>query len=116
RPLSRGPCMGNTVRVQGRPLPSGTIPPLVNFNAVASGYFETMGIRLVRGRFLDQGDVDRRDAVVAIDQVFADRVFPNTNPIGEHIASNRPPARPGAEPDFAWLTIVGVVAKTAGYP
>ena len=59
--------MGNTVRVLGRPIPAGTVPPLGVFNAVASGYFETMGIRLMRGRSLDRGDIDRREPVVVVD-------------------------------------------------
>jgi putative ABC transport system permease protein len=110
-PLSGG-CMGNTVRVLGRAVPPGTVPPLAVFNAVSSGYFETMGIRLVRGRTFDRTDIDRREAVVVVDDVFAQRYFSNGNPIGEHVASNRPSTRPGEEPSFAWLKIVGVVSKT----
>src|SRR5262249_15240721 len=94
-PLVRQGCLGNTVLVQGRPIPSGTVPPVAVFNAVAGGYFETMGIRVVRGRALDRRDVDRREPVVVIDEVFAKRILPNQNPIGEHVASNRPPTRPG---------------------
>jgi putative ABC transport system permease protein len=110
-PLAGG-CMGNTARVLGRAIPPGTVPPLAVFNAVASGYFETMGIRLVRGRTLDRADIDRREPVVVVDEVFAQRFFSNGNPIGEHVASNRPSTRPGEEPSLAWLTIVGVVSKT----
>jgi len=111
-PLVPQGCMGNTVRVLGRAVPPGTVPPLATFNAVASDYFEAMGIRLVRGRTFDRADIDRREAVVVVDEVFAQRYFPNGNPIGERIASNRPPARPGEDPHFEWLTIVGVVSKT----
>jgi putative ABC transport system permease protein len=102
--------MGNTVRVRGRAIPPGTVPPLAQFNAVASGYFEAMGIRLIRGRTLERADIERREPVVVIDEVFAQRFFPNQNPIGEHVASNRPPTAEGQNP--AWLTIVGVVSKT----
>jgi len=109
-PLAAG-CMSNTVRVLGRAIPPGTVPPLALFNAVASGYFETMGIRLIRGRTLDRADIDRREPVVVVDEVFAQRNFSNGNPIGEHVASNRPSTRPGEEPSLAWLTIVGVVSK-----
>jgi putative ABC transport system permease protein len=71
-----------------------------------------MRIRLIRGRSIDRGDVERHEPVVVVDEVFADRFFPNQNPIGERVASNRPPAKPGEEPNFTWLTIVGVVSKT----
>jgi predicted permease len=110
-PLSGG-CMGNTVRVLGRAIAPGTVPPLAVFNAVASRYFETMGIRLIRGRTFDRADIDRREPVVVVDEVFAQRFFSNGNPIGEHVASNRPSTRPGEEPSLTWLTIVGVVSKT----
>jgi predicted permease len=109
-PLNPDGCMGNTVRVRGRAIPPGTVPPLAQFNAVASGYFETMGIRLIRGRTLDRADVERHEPVVVVDEVFAQRFFPNQNPIGEYVASNRPPTAAGQNP--AWLTIVGVVSKT----
>ena len=39
-------------------------------------------------------------------------IFPDRDPIGQRIASNRPPARPGELPAVDWLTIVGVVAST----
>jgi putative ABC transport system permease protein len=106
-PLAGG-CFGNTVRVQGRAYPAGTIPPVAMFRAVAGGYFETMGMRVLRGRGIDRGDVERREPIVVVDEAFANRVFPNQNPIGEHVASNRPPADRGLD----WLTIVGIVSKT----
>jgi putative ABC transport system permease protein len=111
-PLVGGESFGNTVRVQGRAIPPETVPPLAAFSAIASGYFEGMRIRLIRGRSIDRGDVERHEPVVVVDEVFADRFFPNQNPIGERVASNRPPAKPGEEPNFTWLTIVGVVSKT----
>jgi putative ABC transport system permease protein len=111
-PLAGGGCLGNTVRVQGRAIPPGTVPPLAVFSAVASGYFEDMGIRLIRGRSIDRGDIERREPVVVVDEVFAERMFPNQNPIGEHVASNRPPATLTEEASLTWLTIVGVVSRT----
>ena len=107
-----GACGGNTVRVAGRIYPPGTVPPLALFHAVAGSYFETMGIRLVRGRGIDWKSIDRAESVVVVDEVFADRFFPGLDPIGEHIASNRPPARVGETPQLEWLTIIGVVSQT----
>ena len=102
-PLSGG-CFGNTVRVRGRVLPAGTAPPLAMFRAVAGGYFEAMEMRIVQGRGIDRGHIDRREPVVVIDEVFAERFFPGQTPIGEHVASNNRAA--------AWLEIIGVVAST----
>ena len=72
---------------------------------------QTMGIRVVRGR-ASIGEARRAESVVVVDELFASRFFPGQNPIGEHIASNRPPARVGETPTLEWLTIIGVVSHT----
>ncbi len=105
-------CFGNTLRVEGRVYPAGTIPPPALFRAVAGGYFETMGMRIIRGRGIDRADVERHEPIVVVNQALADQFFPKQNPIGQRVASNRPPARAGEPPARTWLTIVGVVATT----
>ena len=71
-----------------------------------------MGIRLIRGRTFERADIEQSAPVVVVDEVFAERFFPNQNPLGERIASNRPPTGPGDGQSLDWLTIVGVVSKT----
>jgi putative ABC transport system permease protein len=107
-----GLCGGNTLLVEGRVYPSGKLPPLALFTAVAGGYFEAIGTRIVRGRGIDRGDVVRRDPVAVVNQALADRLFPNEDPIGRRIASNLPPPKPGAPATLTWLTIVGVAPTT----
>ena len=115
-------CFGNTVVVQGRAVPDNNASrPFVSLCAVAGGYVETMGLRLVRGRGIDRNDVERQQPNVIVNQAFADVVLPNQDPIGERVRTNAPPtSRP--RPDGAggwtwdgappWLTIVGVVSNT----
>ena len=69
---------------------------------VSPGYFDTMGLRLRRGRLL--GDQDREGAplAVVINEDFARRRFPDTDPIGQRMHIG-PTDRP-------WFTIVGVVS------
>jgi putative ABC transport system permease protein len=110
-PLAGG-CFGNTVIVEGRAVPPGTVPPIAFFRAVAGGYFEAMGIRLLRGRGITRSDVERSEPAVVVNEAFAQRFFPNQNAIGEHVSSNRAPARPGEEPRLTWLTIVGIASNT----
>ena len=111
-PLTGG-CSGNTILVEGRPLPADTTPPIALFRAVAGGYFEAIGMRMLRGRGLTRADVDHVDQVVVVNQALAERVFPGQDAIGQRIASNRPPPGPGQGPILTWLTIVGIVANTA---
>jgi putative ABC transport system permease protein len=110
-PLAGG-CFGNTVVVEGRAVPPGTVPPIALFRAVAGGYFEAMGIRLLRGRGITRSDVERSEPAVVVNEAFAERFFPNQNAVGEHVSSNRAPVRAGEAPRFAWLTIVGIVSNT----
>jgi putative ABC transport system permease protein len=69
--------------------------------AVSPGYFQAIGIPLLRGRLLDS--TDRRDAPLAlvINESFARRKFPRQDPIGQrlHVGPDR----------GQWFTIVGVV-------
>jgi len=110
-PLAGG-CFGNTVVVEGRAVPPGTIPPIALFRAVAGGYFEAMGIRLLRGRGISRSDVERSEPAVVVNEAFAERFFPGQDPIGEHVSSNRAPSRSGEPPKLTWLTIVGIVLNT----
>src|SRR2546425_2086918 len=110
-PLAGG-CFGNTVKVEGRAHPPRTIPPIALFRAVADGYFDAMGIRLLRGRGINRSDVERSEPAVVVNEAFAERFFPGQNSIGKHVSSNRAPARPGEAPKLTWLTIVGFVSNT----
>lgn len=110
-PLSGG-CSGNTLLVQGRTYPADTVPPLALFRAVSGEYFDTMRIPILRGRAITSDDVRHREPVVVVDDTLARSFFPGEDPIGQRVASNRPPARPGEPVELIWLTIVGVAART----
>jgi putative ABC transport system permease protein len=107
-PLSMG-CNGNTLLVEGEDYPSGTLPPLSLFRAISGGYFEAMGMRILRGRSIDRGDVDRREPVAVISQTLARTIFKGQDPIGKRVASNQPPPKMGAPQRLVWLTVVGIV-------
>jgi predicted permease len=52
---------------------------------VEPGYLAAMGIPLKRGRFFALQDDERSPAVAVIDEAFAHKYFPNTDPIGRRI-------------------------------
>ena len=52
---------------------------------VEPGYLFAMGIPLKQGRFFDAQDNERSQPVVVIDEVFARKYFPDSNPIGKGI-------------------------------
>ena len=70
------------------------------------GYFETMGIPLISGRFFDQHDTEDSLPVIVIDEHMARNYWPNANPLGGRIKFGT---------DNPWMTVVGVVGNVKQY-
>ena len=75
---------------------------------VYPGYFQTMGIRLLKGRYFQPGDPDYDSVltgnVAIINQTLVQRLWPDDDPIGKRISFSRFGPR--------WMTVVGVVEDT----
>ena len=106
------PLLGNPayiMRIEGRPPVTVSQAPVVNFFTVTPGFFDAMGMRIVRGRALANTDTASTPLVAVVNQTLAERHFPGQDPIGKRleIGFSTPPR---------WREIVGVVAdvKTAG--
>ena len=52
---------------------------------VTPGYFEAMGVKLVRGRFFDERDAPKAQQTVIVDEKLAKRFWPNQDPIGRRM-------------------------------
>ncbi len=74
------------------------------------GYFETMRIPLLRGRYFQQSDTSTSQRVVIVDEQLARRFWPNQDPIG-HRMYQPSDANSLLKTDehTRWLTVVGVV-------
>jgi predicted permease len=59
--------------------------PAAELRVVDNGYLQTMGIPLVVGRYLNEGDRAASTNVVLISRRTADEYFPNENPVGRSI-------------------------------
>ena len=77
--------------------------PEADQRPVFPGYFEALGIPLVRGRYFEQRDNDKGAPVAIIDETMAKTYWPNEDPIGKRIKSG------GSGSTQPWRTIVGVV-------
>lgn len=71
--------------IKGRPQPS-TIPWHGAAWLVSPRYFDTMRIPVLVGRAFNASDVKTAPPVCLIDKTFAERFFPNENPIGQEIS------------------------------
>lgn len=60
------------------------------YRTVSAGYFSTMGIPILRGRYFTETD-DGSHKVMIVDEEFVRRYFPNQNPIGLQIGGGRNP-------------------------
>jgi predicted permease len=71
---------------------------------VSEDYFKSLGIPLISGRVFTNQDVDGSPDVAIVNQAFARRFFPDTDPVGKRIGW-------GCEKDLC-RTVVGVVGDT----
>jgi predicted permease len=72
--------------IKGQPKPANDNDmPQSMFYLVESGFQRAMGITLQRGRFISPHDDENAPVVVDIDDAFAQKWFPNQNPVGQRI-------------------------------
>jgi predicted permease len=98
-----GDIWGRSFFIEGRTAPKPGDVPAATYRVVLPGYFDAMGIPILRGR--DVSATDRLEAppVVVINELMARRHWPGENPIGRRLTLDRPGA------NTTWLTVIGVV-------
>ena len=101
-PMS-GPDLSLNFHIEGQPLLALADQPRAKFRAASGGYFQALGIRLIRGRVFNASDAERTPKVVLINEATAQRYFAGQDPIGRRILSGND--------DNVWSTIIGVVAN-----
>lgn len=92
------------INVEGYARPPGQ-ELQVDQRFAGADYFRTMEIPLRRGRFFTEDDTADKPQVVIIDEKFAQRFWPDGDPIGKHLWFE--PKKP--------ITIVGVVGVVKQY-
>jgi len=102
--------------IVGKPAPEPGKEPQADFNEVDAQLLPTLGIRLLRGRMIEERDTASSPWVAVVNKTFADRHFPGADPLGKTIRFTV--GQPGGD---KWSTpeqpreIVGIVADVA-YP
>jgi len=97
-----GDSNSGTVTVDTHAVPPDQTTPEADWRVVTPGFFQTMRVRLIEGRFFDDGDTETSPAVAIVDESLAHTYWPNESAIGKRI-------RLGDGSKVAWKTIVGVV-------
>jgi putative ABC transport system permease protein len=101
--LMTGDGATDPVIFEGRPpVPKGE-EPVLRGGSVSADYFRTLGIAFRQGRAFTEQEVWQQSDVIIVNEAFAQRFFPNENPVGKRlkVGYGNPP----------WSTIVGVVAN-----
>jgi predicted permease len=71
-------------QIEGRPERPGS-DLTANYTAMTPNYFHVLGIPLLRGRLIGDGDVEGSPRVCVISSAFAKRFFPGEDPIGRRL-------------------------------
>jgi predicted permease len=95
-----------TIVPEGFQFPSGKESGTLLCSVVDEGYFETMGLMMLKGRGFRATDSDDAPKVAVINEQVAQHYWPNQDPIGKRFRLND-----GRGP---WVEIVGL-AKTSKY-
>ena len=96
--------------IDGRPIAAGERAPEVTVVSVSAGYFDTLGVRLIRGRTFNDADGTPGHESAVINQRFVAMHFPGEDPVGRRITLiDAAPVRAYDVSPTAAVTIVGVV-------
>jgi putative ABC transport system permease protein len=96
--------------LDAQPAASAELPHVVAHDWVLGRYFESMGINLVRGRFISQQDTQQSEPIVVINETMAKRFWPGQDPIDQRLAWG------GPNNHSRWMRIVGIVADVKQGP
>jgi predicted permease len=89
--------------IEGQPVPEAGARPVAQTRSADLGYFEAMGIPLVKGRLFTPADLGGSNII--INDALAKRFWPGADPIGKRINLC------SLNPQPCWLPIVGVVSN-----
>lgn len=95
--------------IVGRPMPPRSELPMTIEYDVEPDYLKAMQVPLRRGRFLATSDNEHSARVAVIDESFAEKYFPNEDPIGHYIDLNTDPSDPDKAPNPQIVGVVGHV-------
>ena len=102
--LSRLPNMTSITREGDPPATNDAQRESVVIEPVTPGFFDAMGIQLVRGRDVTASDVADGTQVAVVNEAFVARYYPAVDPIGRRYTYGNP-----QDTDTQWIEIVGVV-------
>ena len=80
------------------------------YQLCSEGYMPTLGLRLVRGRFLSDSEVSGARRVAVVNQTFVNKYFGPEDPIGRHVRLKNLETLPNAPVQNPLFEIIGVMS------
>jgi putative ABC transport system permease protein len=109
KPPMEGFANGAPFLIEGQDDLPYTQRPVCGFKVVGLSYFDTVGMRLLKGRSLHESDVDGAVSVAVINETMAKAYFKGEDPIGKRILIRQLVFGKAARgPEIPWQ-VVGVV-------
>jgi putative ABC transport system permease protein len=108
-----GSGMGVRFSIVGQSVANPSERPRAALQMVTAGYVDTLGIRVTKGRRLDERDTDTSMRVAMVNEYFVNRYFVGVDPLTQRISIDevRPGAPPGKPIEYQ---IVGVFHNVRG--
>jgi predicted permease len=92
-----------TTTIDTTQVPFADSYPEADQRMATPGYFQAMGISLIRGRLFDERDSSTSPPVAIVDESLAETFWPNQDPVGKRLHIG------GPKNTVPWDTVVGVV-------
>lgn len=108
-----GPGAGVRFSIIGQPVADPSERPASTLQMVTGAYVDTLGIRMTKGRSIDEHDTDKSTRVAVVNENFVKRFLAGVDPVGQRILMND--SRPGAQAaNPVEFQIVGVFHNVRG--
>ena len=88
--------------------------PSVSMVSISQAYFETLGVRLTRGRAFTEADMRQGSGDAIVNERLAAMFFPDQEPIGKRIRLSE--GATSSQDTDTWLTVVGVAPSVRQQP
>jgi predicted permease len=104
-PSGGGSSFYSSLVVSGRRALPGRTGGLVTSRLISPGYFSALDIPILQGRSFTDEEQNSNEHLVVLSKQLAARLFPRTNPIGEHLQLD------SEGKDSPWYTVIGIAAN-----
>jgi putative ABC transport system permease protein len=81
----QGAGFGMPFTIAGHPVADASARPVTGFQMVTPGYFQTFGIRTVKGRDIDDRDLPGSPRVAMVDETFVRRYMKGVDPLKQRV-------------------------------